>query len=127
VDQPHRLPLTKAAAATIDVEIEEGDAIDWLATRLANPRTGHLHLIQNTVAWQYFPNSSQARGLELIKQAGTRATAETPWAQLSMENDGDTTGGVGAALTLGLEPHDTSLHLGHVDFHGRWIDWPRSN
>jgi hypothetical protein len=67
VDQPHRLPLTKAAAATIDVEIEEGDAIDWLATRLANPRTGHLHLIQNTVAWQYFPNSSQARGLELIE------------------------------------------------------------
>jgi len=62
-NQPHRLTLTKAAAATIDVEIEEDDAIDWFATRLVNPRTGHSHLIQNTVAWQYFPNSSQARGL----------------------------------------------------------------
>jgi hypothetical protein len=121
-DQPHRLTLTKAAAATIDVEIQEGDAIAWLATRLANPRTGHLHLIQNTVAWQYFPNSSQARGLELIEQAGARATAETPLAWFSMKNDGDATGGVGAALTLRLRPGDTSLHLGRVNFHGRWVD-----
>jgi hypothetical protein len=81
-DQPYRLTLTKAAVATIDVEIEESDAIDWLATRFANLRTGHLHLIENTVAWQYFPNSSQARGLELIEQAGARAAAETPLAWL---------------------------------------------
>jgi hypothetical protein len=106
-DQPHRLALTKAAAATIDVEIEEGDTIDWLATRLENPRAGHLHLIQNTVAWEYLPNSSQARGLELIEQAGARATAETPLAWLSMENDGDATGSVGEALTLRLKPGDT--------------------
>jgi hypothetical protein len=57
-DQPYRLTLTKDAVATIEVEIEESDAIDWLATRLTNLRTGHLHLIENTVAWQYFPNSS---------------------------------------------------------------------
>ena len=121
------MTLTKAAAATINVEVEKGDAIDWLETRLANPRTGHLHLIQNTVAWQYFPNSSQARGLELIEQAGARATAETPLAWLSMENDGDATGGVGAALTLHLWPGDSTLHLGRVDFHGRWVDWRHSN
>jgi len=125
--QPYRLTLTKAAAATINVEVEKGDAIDWLETRLANPRKGHLHLIQNTVAWQYFPNSSQARGLELIEQAGARATAETPLAWLSMENDGDATGGVGAALTLHLWPGDSTLHLGRVDFHGRWVDWRHSN
>ena len=125
--QPHRLTLTKAAAATIDVEIEEGDAIDWLATRLINPRKVHLHLIQNTVAWEYFPNSSQARGLELIEQAVARATAETPLAWLSMENGGDTTGGVGATPTLRLVSGDTSLHLGRVDFHGRWVDWRHSN
>jgi hypothetical protein len=121
-DQPYRLTLTKAAVATIDVEIEESDAIDWLATRFANLRTGHLHLIENTVAWQYFPNSSQARGLELIEQAGARATAETPLAWFSIENDRDATGGAGAALTLRLRPGDTSLHLGRVNFHGRWVD-----
>jgi hypothetical protein len=126
-DQPYRLTLTKAAVATIDVEIEESDAIDWLATRFANLRTGHLHLIENTVAWQYFPNSSQARGLELIEQAGARATAETPLAWFSMENNGDATGGAGEALTLRLGPGDTSLHLGRVDFHGRWVDWRHSN
>ena len=126
-DQPHRLAVTKAAAAIADVEVEKGDAIDWLETRLANPRTGHLHLIQNTIAWQYFPNSSQARGLELIEQAGARATVETPLASLSMENDGDATGGVGAALTLRLWPGNMTLHLGRIDFHGRWADWRHSS
>jgi len=47
---------------------------------MANPSKGHLHLIQNTVALQYFPNSSQASGLELIDQAGARATGDTPLA-----------------------------------------------
>ena len=78
-DQPHRLTLPKAAATTIDVEVEKGDAIDWLETRLANPRTGHLHLIQNTVAWQYFPNSSQEHGLELIEKPGRVPLMRRPW------------------------------------------------
>lgn len=122
-DQPHRLALTQAAACALDTVVEQGDAIDWLERRLANPKAGHLHLIQNTVAWQYFPQSAQKRGIKLLEAAGTRATQDTPLAWLSMENDGDATGGVGATVTLRMWPGDVTLHLGRADFHGRWVQW----
>ncbi|MFT6023352.1 MAG: hypothetical protein ACI9PY_001467 [Ascidiaceihabitans sp.] len=122
-DQPHRLTLTKAAAAAMTTKVEKGDAIDWLEMRLTTPAQGHLHLIEHTVAWQYFPAESQARGTALIEAAGARATHETPLAWLSMETDGDATGAVGAALRLRMWPGDIDLYLGRADFHGRWIKW----
>ncbi|WP_300013141.1 DUF2332 family protein [uncultured Roseobacter sp.] len=122
-DQPERLALTRAAAAVTDAPIHRGDAIEWLATRLASAPEGHLHLIQHTVAWQYFPADVQARGQEMIEAAGATATPTRPLAWLSMESDGDTTGGIGAALVLRLWPGDITLPLGRADFHGRWIRW----
>ena len=122
-DQPHRLALTQAAASVMDATVEKDDAINWLATRLDAVPTGHMHIIQHTVAWQYFPADAQARGTALIEAAGARATPQTPLAWMQMETDGDTTGAVGAALTLRLWPGDLTLSLGRADFHGRWVNW----
>jgi hypothetical protein len=122
-DQPARLARTRAAAAVFDAQITRGDAIDWLEHRLDTQPYGQMHLIQHTVAWQYFPAPAQARGTALIEAAGKRATATRPLAWLAMETDGDVTGAVGAALTLRLWPGDLHLPLGRADFHGRWINW----
>lgn len=122
-DQPHRVELTRAATSVLTAQVDQGDAIDWLEARLDTAPTGHMHLIQHTVAWQYFPANAQARGTALIEAAGTRATPDTPLAWMQMETDGDTTGAIGAALTLRLWPGDITLHLGRADFHGRWINW----
>ena len=122
-DQPERLARTKAAATVSEGEVDPGDAVDWLETRLADAPEGHLHLIQNTVAWQYFPPDRQAQGVSLIEAAGARATARRPLAWMQMETEGDTTGAIGAALTLRLWPGDLTLPLGRADFHGRWIKW----
>ena len=122
-DQPERLTMTRAAASIASGQVAQGDAIDWLAPRLASAPQGHLHLIQHTVAWQYFPAAAQARGRALIEAAGAQATPNRPLAWLSMETDGDTTGKVGAALTLRLWPGDITLDLGRADFHGRWVKW----
>lgn len=122
-DQPERLAMTRKAAAIAKAPIDAGDAIDWLEKRLADAPDGQVHLIQNTVAWQYFPPPAQARGLALIEAAGTRATANRPLAWLSMETDGDTTARGGAALTLRLWPGNETRALGRADFHGRWIAW----
>ncbi|WP_299676782.1 DUF2332 domain-containing protein [uncultured Roseobacter sp.] len=122
-DQPERMELTRAAAAVMNAPIHRGDAVEWLADRLAGAPEGHLHLVQHSVAWQYFPQEVQARGTDLIETAGARATDERPLAWLAMESDGDRTGGVGAALTLRLWPGDVTLTLGRADFHGRWIRW----
>ncbi|WP_299150995.1 DUF2332 family protein [uncultured Tateyamaria sp.] len=122
-DQPHRLELTRAAASIFTARIEKGDAIKWLADRLEAAPEGHMHILQHTVAWQYFPADAQARGTAMIEAAGARATPETPLAWMQMETDGDKTGAVGAALTLRLWPGDITLNLGRADFHGRWINW----
>ena len=122
-DQPHRLALTRAAASALDAHVEKGDAINWLKHRLEAAPKGHMHIIQNTVAWQYFPADIQARGIAMIEAKGARATPQTPLAWMQMETDGDTTGAVGAALTLRLWPGDVSLSLGRADFHGRWVNW----
>ena len=122
-DQPYRLQMTRAAASIATAEVARGDAIDWLAPRLQSAPAGHLHLIQHTVAWQYFPAEVQARGRALIEAAGAQATPNRPLAWLSMESDGDATGKVGAALILRLWPGDITLDLGRADFHGRWITW----
>lgn len=120
-DQPERLSLTRSAASVMDAKVQQGDAIDWLTRLLPEQSQGCLHLIQHTVAWQYFSKDAQARGKALIEAAGKRASANRPLAWLSMENDGD--GTKGAALTLRLWPGDITLNLGRADFHGRWIDW----
>ncbi|APE44290.1 hypothetical protein BOO69_13445 [Sulfitobacter alexandrii] len=122
-DQPQRQVLTRAAASVATVPVVRGDAIDWLSRRLPSAPERHLHLIQNTVAWQYFPKSARDRGRAMIEAAGARATAHRPLAWLSMESDGDTTGKAGAALVLRFWPGDVTLDLGRADFHGRWINW----
>jgi hypothetical protein len=122
-DQPDRLALTRAAASVMTATIDKGDAIDWLAQRLDTAPQGHLHLIQHSVAWQYFPTAVQTRGTALIEQAGAKATPERPLAWLAMERDGDTSGGRGAAVTLRRWPGGITLMLGRADFHGRWVAW----
>lgn len=119
-DQPHRAELTRAAASVVDTKVARGDAIDWLETRLNAAPTGHMHMIQHTVAWQYFSQDAQTHGTALIEAAGARATPDTPLAWMQMETDGQ---GVGAALTLRLWPGDLTLDLGRADFHGRWLNW----
>ncbi len=119
-DQPERVMMTRAAASVATTELARGDAIDWITPRLYSAPQGQLHLIQHTVAWQYFPAKTQARGRALIEAAGAQATAKRPLAWLAMEDDG---GDRGAAVTLRLWPGDIRLNLGRADFHGRWIDW----
>ncbi|XDA97174.1 DUF2332 family protein [Sulfitobacter sp. LCG007] len=122
-DQPDRLALTRAAGKAMDAPLVRADAIDWLEARIAERHEGRLHLIQHTVAWQYFPQDRQDRGRAIIEAAGSQATQDCPLAWLSMESDGDRSGSQGAALVLRLWPGNVTLPLGRADFHGRWISW----
>lgn len=118
-DQPERLERTIAAIAANPPRPEQGDAIDWLEQQL-HPRPGRLHLIAHTIAWQYFPADTRARGGALIAAAGARAQTDAPLAWLALEADGDSPG---AALSLRLWPGDEGVALGRADFHGRWVHW----
>lgn len=118
-DQPERLRLTQAAIAASQTPVDQGDAIDWLRSRLLH-KPGELHLIYSTIAWQYFPADKQAKGTAAIAKAGEAATDDTPLAWFGMEADDQSPG---AALTLRLWPGDLTIPLGRADFHGRWLHW----
>ena len=119
-DQPDRLSRIRAALQVAEAPVDQGDAADWLQSRLAAPQPGACHLIYHTVAWQYFPPAVQAQCRTLIEQAGRAATDQAPLAWLGMEADAASPG---AGLTLRLWPGERRLSLGRADFHGRWLRW----
>ncbi len=126
-DQPDRLHRTTAAAdlaTELGHSVDQGDAIDWLAPRLAQVHPGKLHLIYHSIAWQYFPKPAQSRGMALLAAAGAKAKTTAPLAHLSLEAD---TSPDSAALTLHLWPGDETIALARVDFHGRWLQWTAPN
>jgi hypothetical protein len=122
-DQTDRLTRTLQAAeegARMRPPVARGDAVDWLAARLAVRHPGRLHLIQHSIVWQYLPSAARAAGDAVIAAAGARATPEAPIARLAMEADDAPRG---AALTVTIWPGGETHALARVDFHGRWIDW----
>jgi hypothetical protein len=120
-DQPHRLDLTRGAIELSHARPEKDDAAPWLRRRLAAHRPGQLHVVYNTIAWQYFPPETQAAAIAALETAGARAPLDAPLAHVAMEADGDASG---AALTARLWPGDAAPRLlARVDYHGRWIDW----
>jgi hypothetical protein len=119
-DQTERMARTRTAMALAAAPVDKADAIDWLATRLATPWQGQLHVIYHTIAWQYFPADKQAIGRDLIVTAGAAATADAPLAWLALEADDTSTG---AGVTLRRWPDDVSIQLGRAGFHGEWVEW----
>lgn len=121
-DQPDRRHLTEAAIAITPPVPDAGDATAWLKARLAERHPGHVHVVYNTVAWQYFPPETQAACRATLEAAGAAATPDAPLAHIAMEADG-TKGS--AALTVRLWPSTDPRPrlLARADFHGRRIDW----
>ncbi len=122
-DQSERIARTKAAidiAVANGTQVDKSDAIDWLEVRLNSRHEGSAHVVYHTIAWQYFPEDVQLRGVELMQKAGAKASANAPLAWLRCEMDGKAPG---AALSLTLWPSGQEFYLARADFHGRWIDW----
>jgi hypothetical protein len=125
-DQPERLARTRAAFGVVERPPDRGDAAPWLTARLAAWRDGtsarpSLHVVFNTIAWQYFPPETQAACTAALETAGASAAAGKALAHVALEADGRRDG---AALTVRLWPQAPEPRLlARVDFHGRWLDW----
>ncbi|KGJ04142.1 hypothetical protein SAMN04487972_11435 [Paracoccus halophilus] len=119
-DRLGRLRAALALARAIPPRVDQGDAAEWLAARLAEPAE-HGRLVYHTIAAQYFPDETREQIGQSLQEAGARADATRPLAHVSMEADGRD----GAALDLRLWAGGAMRRwrLGRADFHGRWIDW----
>jgi hypothetical protein len=122
-DQQDRLERTRFAlsiAAANRQIVDRADAVDWLEKRLQEVHEDRVHVVYHTIAWQYLPPSSKAKGEALITAAGERATQKAPLARLQMEADDQKHS---AALTLQIWPSGEKHLIGRADFHGRWVEW----
>lgn len=122
-DQAERMARLRTAMSLVrdsGLQIVTRDALDWLTDRLALRLQGSVHVIYHSIFWQFFDRFSQVSAVELLSEAGRRATAEAPLAWLRLEGDGQAPGG---AILLTLWPEGRTRMLGRADFHGRWVNW----
>lgn len=120
-DQSERLARLAAAldiAAAAPPAVDQGDAADWLATRLA-PVPGVTRVVLHSVALHYFPSDRKARIAAMMEQAGATATADTPLAWLRYEEEA----GEGRfSLRLRTWPSGET-HLAWTHPHGKSLSW----
>lgn len=115
-----RLQQALTLAQAHPVKVAKGDAAGWISRQLAQPHAGQVTVVFHTIAWQYFPKSTQAAARAAIETAGAGAKSSAPVAWLAMEADGRADG---AAVSLRIWPGGKTLDLGRADFHGRWLRW----
>ncbi len=125
-DQRERLARLAAAldiAAGMPVDMERGDAADWLEQRLVvEPEPGVCRVVMHTIAFQYFPSEAQSRVRARIEAAGARATEDAPVAWLTFEAEQSGFERL-PMLRLRVWPggEDVVLARGHP--HGAWFEW----
>jgi hypothetical protein len=90
-DQPERQERLAAATAMLraqPVALAAGDAVDWLATRLAEPQAaGVTRVLMHSVVWQYLGDARRAAITAMLEAAATHATPDRPLAWVKMEPD----------------------------------------
>lgn len=123
-DQPERsarleqaLRIARRQRPTID----RGDAVAWLAKRLAAPQEGGAcRVLFHSMVWQYLLESDRRAIDELVERAGAIATIDRPLARISFEWT-PTRSEVQLSLTCWPSGETRLLAICHA--YGDWVDW----
>ena len=123
-DDPGRSRQLEAALAVAEHDpptVEQGDAADWLESRLSAERVpGRTRVVLHSIAFQYFPEETQRRIENMIERAGAQADESGPLAWLRFEflpSDGKT------SLRLRTWPDGEGRLLAWAHPHGKWVRW----
>ncbi|HEX4570571.1 MAG TPA: DUF2332 family protein [Dongiaceae bacterium] len=126
-DHLDRLAQLRAAMALgheMEIRVDEAEALDWTAQRLAARPEGQAMVIYHSVVLQYLDAAAQARFAAMIEAAGAKATASRPLAWLSYEL---ASAERGYALDFAYWPGGERRRLAIAQPHGRWIEWMGSS
>jgi hypothetical protein len=124
-DQPHRLErMARAIAITAEdmPEIVKGDAADFVEAR-ARPRRGVATTVFHSIAFQYFPQATQARIHAHMERTGAKATADAPLAWLRFELEPGADSGTPPTLRSRLWPGGEDRLLARAHPHGKQVQW----
>lgn len=122
-EKPERLARIDAAIAMLrerPVQLDTGDAADWVEARLAEPQaTGTTRVLMHSVVWQYLEPERQARITAAMLAAGARADATRPLGWVRMEPDRDL-----ARHEIWVEawPERGPRRIGFAHAHGTWVE-----
>ncbi|WBH17946.1 DUF2332 domain-containing protein [Sphingomonas radiodurans] len=93
VDAAERLARIERGIAMIQqhgVQLDRGDAADWIVDRLAEPQeAGTTRVLMHSVMWQYLPPAGRERIRAAMSGAGARATDERRLGWVMMEPNRD--------------------------------------
>ena len=101
--------------------VDRGDALPWLAKRLAEPsRPGVCRVVFHSMFRQYLSKADRLAMRALIERAAARADEDRPLAWISFEwtEERDE-----VQLLLTSWPDGETRHLATCDPYGSWIDW----
>jgi hypothetical protein len=123
-DQRHRVARLERAleiARLHPPQIEEAEALGWVADRLALPQqVGTCRVVFHSMFRQYLPVPEQARLADLVSAAGKAATRDRPLAWISLEW---TPTRSEVQLSLTCWPSGESRVLATCHPYGEWIHW----
>jgi hypothetical protein len=106
-------------ARRVCVEVDTSDATDWLAAQLAEPARDQATVVFHSFVLQYLDKRQRSAFTRVLTQAGRRATADAPVANLSLEWRGPSPV-MDLTLWPGGETRSLAVTLGHASGHS-WI------
>ncbi len=118
LERVRRLEAAIGVARRVPATVEEADADDWVARRLAEPRPGMATVVVHSIVAQYLSAAQRRRFRQALAEAGQRATGAAPLAWLRLEP-----GGERAELRLTTWPHGDERLLATSGYHGGPIWW----
>lgn len=124
VDAVERLARLETAIVMLradPVQLQRGDAAEWLAARLAEPQAaGVTRVLMHSVVWQYLRPEAWAQITAAMEAAGAAATVDRPLGWVMMEPNRDQ-----AAHEIRVRgwPGDTPMEMvARTHAHGAWVE-----
>ncbi|TGX55109.1 DUF2332 domain-containing protein [Sphingomonas gei] len=121
IERQTRLEKTIAIVRAQGVNLEQGDAADWIEACLAEPQAGGVtRVLMHSVVWQYLPDTTQQRIAAAMAAAGARATPERPLGWVMMEPNRDLNR---HEVRVRGWPGETPMQLvALTQAHGAWVE-----
>jgi hypothetical protein len=118
LDRFARLDAAIEVAKRVPAVVEQADAPDWVAARLAEATPGQATVVVHSIVLQYLSHAARERFRGTLAAAGGRATAASPLAWLRMEP-----GGERAEVRLTTWPGGEDRLVATAGYHGRPVWW----
>jgi len=102
LERMRNLEQAMEVASRSQLRVERAGATEWLKLRLAEPANRLATVLFHSIVWQYINRQDRKELLDLIEEAGSRATADSPFAWLRME-PGEKSAEIKLAIFPGFE------------------------